>query len=237
MNTSEDRKWREIERRLGPPGATGLERSAISDPGLFEHDADSLRLEAGRLRKDFGRGDKLAPFECCWLWREVGLDPATLPDWVLDCLLKIAADYYADAPKMTPRALLDMGSKDRAKLLPSLDKVAGLRGKQRQPDAWSWRAEHDRDPYVAALLKALKHWAQEGGEPSQKATKIERLARQNRYMTTDGQEILILDSQERLRHEVQDDAGRMFNVAGYRGDIRWDKSKTVRRRIREIGDK
>ena len=103
---------------------------------------------------------------------------------------------------MTPRALLDMASKDRAKLLPSLDKVAGLRGKQRQPDAWSWRAEHDRDPSMAALLEALKRWAREGGEPSQNATKIEHLARQNRYMTTDGQEISILDSQGRLRHKV-----------------------------------
>ncbi len=225
MTKSEDQKWREIERRLGPPGATGL-----------EHDADSLRLEAERLRKAFEHDDKLAPFECCWCWRKAGLDPAMLPDWVLDCLFKIAADYYADAPEVTPRALLDMESKDRAKLLPSLDKAAGLRGKQRQPDAWSWRAEHDRDPSMAALLEALKRWAREGGEPSENATKIERLARQNRYMTTAGQEISILDLQGRLRREVQDDAGRVYNVAGYRGDP-WDKSTTVRRRIRKVGGK
>ncbi len=236
MNTSEDRKWREIERRLGPPGATGLERSAIFDPGLFEHDADSLRLEVERLRKDFGRGDKLAPFECCWLWRETGLDPATLPDWVLDYLLKITADYYADAPEVTPRALLDMESKDRAKLLPSLDKVAGLRGKQRQPDAWSWRAEHDRDAYVAALLEALKGWAREGGKPSKNATKIERLARQGRYITTGGEEVPILDNHRRLRRDVKTDLGRRFNVGGYRGED-WNKFKTVERRIRGIGDK
>ncbi len=89
---------------------------------------------------------------------------------------------------------------------------------------------------MVALLEHLKRCAREGGEPSQNATKIEHLARQNRYMTTDGQEILILNSQERLRREVQDDAGRMFNVAGYRGHW-WDKSTTVRRRIREIGGK
>ena len=87
------------------------------------------------------------------------------------------------------------------------------------------------------MPKARKQGAQGGGEPCKKATTIERIARQDRYMTSDGQEILSLDSQGRLRHEVQDDAGRMFNVAGYSGDIRWDKSKTVRRRIREIGDK
>ncbi len=245
MINSEDHKWREIARRLGPPGTTGLERSAIFDRGIFEHDADSLRREAERLRKAFERGDMLAPFECCYRWREAGLDPAMLPDWVLDCLLKIAADYYADGSEMTyadgsevtPRALLDMPSKDRAKLLPSLDKVAGLRGKQHRPDAWSWRAEHDRDPYVADLLEALQHWAQEGGEPPKKnATKIERLARQDRYMTTDGREVSILDSHDRVRHEVMDDAGRAFNVAGHRGDS-WNKSWTVRRRIRKIGSK
>ncbi len=237
MTKSEDHKWREIERRLGPPGATGLERGAVFDPDLFEHDAHSLRLEAERLRKAFEHDDKLAPFECCWRWREAGLDPAMLPDWVLDHLFNIAADYFAAGPHhVTPPELLAMPGRERAKCLPSLDRVAKLRGTQGKADAWSWRAEHDRDPSLAALLKALKRWARERGEPSEKATKIEQLARQNRYMTTDGQEILILDSQERLRIEVQDDAGRVYNVAGYRGDP-WDKSTTVRRRIRKVGGK
>ena len=98
MTASEDRIWREIARRLGPPGKTGLERGAVFDPDLFEPDADSLLREAERLRKAFERGDMLAPFECCSIWAEAGLDSALLPGWARDQLFEISAKYYDAGP-------------------------------------------------------------------------------------------------------------------------------------------
>ena len=232
MTTSEDHKWREIERRLRRPGATGLERGAEFDPDLFEHDAQSLELEAERLRKALEHGDKLAPFECCWLWREVGLDPAMLPDWVLDHLFRIAADYYAAGPHHVPPAeLLEMPGRERAKQLPSLDKVA-LRGKQGKADAWSWRADHARDPYIADVLDALTKWAEESEryERIATATTLEKNARRNLFVSG-GREMAILDSHGRLRDEIRDEVGQLFNVSGHGAP--WSKARTVRRRQRQ----
>ncbi len=227
MITSEDHKWREIARRLGPPGATGLERNAIFDRGIFEHDADSLRREAERLRKAFERGDMLAPFECCYRWREAGLDPAMLPDWVLDHLSKIAADYFAAGPHhVTPPELLAMPGRERAKCLPSLDTVAKLRGTQGKADAWSWRADHARDPYIADALDALTKWAKEGEriERNATATTLEKQARRNLFVS-DGREMAILDSHGRLYDKIRNEIGQQFNVPGY-----GNKARTVRRR-------
>ncbi len=53
MTTSD--RWREIARRLGPR-------------------ADELRLQADRLGEEFAAGDMLAPFQCCAIWAEAGLD-------------------------------------------------------------------------------------------------------------------------------------------------------------------
>ena len=231
MIKSEDHKWREIARRLGPPGATGLERGAVFDPDLFEHDANSLRLEAKRLRKDFERGDELAPFECCWRWREAGLDPALLPDWVLDHLFNIAADYFAAGPHhVTPPELLAMPGRERAKCLPSLDKVAELRGTQGKADPWSWRADHARDPYIADLLDALTKWAEEGERIERNATAntLEKQARRNLFVA-DGREMAILNRSGRLRDEIRDMVGQLFHVPGYGGG-EWNKAKAVRRR-------
>ncbi len=227
MDTSEDHKWREIARRLGSPGKTGLERGAVFDPDLFEHDADSLRREAKRLRKDFERGDELAQFECCWRWREAGLDPAMLPDWVLDHLSKIAADYFAAGPHhVAPPELLAMPGRERAKCLPSLDKVAELRGTQGKADPWSWRAKHARDPYIADALDALTKWAKEGEriERNETATTLEKQARKNLFVF-DGREMAILDSHDRLRDEIRTEIGQQFHVPGY-----GNKARTVRRR-------
>lgn len=221
MTTSDREMRRKMARQLGPR-------------------ADDLFRDTKQLHKEFKGGDRLAPFECCSLWREAGLPVSTLPDWVLDYLLKIAADYYAAGPHdVTPRDFLDMPPEERQKKLPSLDKIAGLSGTQGRPSPWSWRAEHARDAYMAALLEKLKRWAQEGGMPSPLATKMERRARQNRWRKRNGESdepddsvntVPILDAHGRLRSEVQIDVARAFHVGGYSGD--WNKSRTVRRRTR-----
>lgn len=202
---------------------------------LLGSDADGLLRNADSLHEKFKGGDRLAPFECCSLWREIGLPVSTLPNWVLEHLFKIAADYFQAGPRLTPRDLLDMPSKKRQQKLPSLDKVAGLRGTQGRRDPWSWRAEHDRDDYVSAVLKEIKRWAKEGGESSREAHQMERLARENLWdkLTGEsaGESVRILDAHGRLRSEVQSDVGRAFCVGGYPGE-EWDKSRTVRRRTR-----
>ena len=188
------------------------------------------RVEADWLRRRFQNGDMLAPFECCATWEHAGLDSKTLPDWVVKRLAEIAAAYYRTTPfaqhdpdepgKITPRRLIEMAPKDRKKVIPSLDKIAGLSGVQGRPNAWLWRAEHGRDEYVTAYLDKLERQAKDGQNiwviPAGKRT---------------GETMPILDPNGRLRDAVRDEVGRLFRVGGYGGES-WNKARTVRRRVK-----
>ncbi len=102
---------------------------------------DEFRDDARRrLKKEFDQGDKLAPFECCWLWREAGFQDDELPEWVLTHIASIAAELFSKRPfsmfkadldnpnLVTPRAFIKMAPRERKKLEPSLDKIAGRSG-------------------------------------------------------------------------------------------------------------
>ncbi len=224
MTTSEDRIWREIERRLGPPGATGLERGAVFDPDLFEHDADSLRLEAERLRKAFECGDMLAPFECCSIWAEAGLDSALLPGWARHRLFEIAAKYYDAGPfkedhPVTPRHFIEMTREKRKSALPSLDTVANLTGGRGQPGAWLWRAEYDRDETVQAYLDKLMEERDRGERVSLRTEERKRIL----VFTEQG------PSKGQFRSEALAHIASVFRVKGHDGK---NHAKTMRHRFR-----
>ncbi len=118
-----------------------------------------LESDADNLRQKFEAGDKLAPFECCAMWKKAGLDSASLPGWVRDRLFEIAAKYYDAGPftgdhPVTPRHFIEM-KKERNSVLPSLDKIAGLLGAKGTAGAWLQRAEKGRDLSVQAFLDDL----------------------------------------------------------------------------------
>ncbi len=192
------------------------------------------RQEADRLRRRFQNGDMLAPFECCATWEHAGLDFKTLPDWVVKRLAEIAAAFYRTGPfaqpdpdepgKITPRRLIEMAPKDRKKVIPSLDKIAGLAGVQGKPNAWLWRAEHDRDAFVAAYLEHLTKQARQGDNEWQIINE-----QTGEIIKT----MAILDSHHRLRDEVRDEVGRAFRVGGYSSEG-WNKAKTVRERVKVL---
>ena len=219
MTTSEDRIWREIARRLGPPGATDL-----------EHDADSLRRESGRLQKAFERGDMLAPFECCSIWAEAGLGSALLPGWARDRLFEIAAKYFDAGPfkedhPVTPRHFIEMTAKERTSALPSLDAVANLTGGKGQPGAWLRRAEHDRDgtvqDYLDGLMEKRDQLNSRGPSPLQF------------LQTEDGRRFPVFNEQgrskRRFRSEALDHIASVFHIKGHDGK---NRARTMRRRFR-----
>jgi hypothetical protein len=179
--------------------------------------ADRLKPEARRLEKDFARGDTLAPLECCARFAEEELGWETLPTWVVKHLATSAAAYYNAGPHdTTPRDLLLMSSKERRKIRPSLERIMGLGGVQGRKDAWSWRAEHARDQYLDAYLKALIQRATHGD---------------NLMESESGNKIRILDKLGRLRSAARNEAAKSFRLGGF-GGKNWDKSKSVRRRAR-----
>ena len=176
-------------------------------------------------------GDIIAAYQCCWHWHEHGLATNTLPAWVLNHLAGSAARYFAAGPftlpnaepassNITPKRLLQMKPKERARAIPSLDKMAGLSGTRGKQNAWSWCAEHARDPYLAAYLEKL-------AEDARKARKDKKII--DIYVrVSDGREITVLDRQGRLRDEVRDHVGNLFNIGGYGGQF--STAKSVRRR-------
>ncbi len=219
MTTSEDRKWREIARRLGPPGAD-----------LYEHDADSLRREAERLRKAFEHGDMLAPFKCCAIWAKAGLDSPSLPDWAKDRLFEIAAKYFDAGPfkedhPVTPRDFIEMTREKRKSALPSLDTAANLTGSKGQPGAWLWRAEYDRDETVQAYLDGLM----------EKRDQLDSRGPSPRQFlqTEDGRRFPVFTEQGahigQFRSEALDHIADIFRVKGHDGKSR---ARTMRRRFR-----
>ncbi len=230
MTTSEDHTWREIERRLGPPGATGLERDALFDPYLIEHDADSMRIEAERLRKAFEHGDMLAPFECCSIWAEAGLDSALLPGWARDRLFEIAAKYFDAGPfkedhPVTPRHFIKMPRAKRKSAQPSLDAVADLAGGRGTPGAWLQRAEFGRDEYVLAYLDGLM----------EKRDQLDRRGPSplQFLQTEDGRRFPVFVEQGahkgQFRGEALDHIASVFRVKGHNGE---NRARTMRRHFR-----
>ncbi len=219
MTASEDRLWREIARRLGPPGATGL-----------EHDADSLRLEAERLRKAFERGDMLAPFECCSIWAEAGLDSALLPGWARDRLFEIAAKYFDAGPfkedhPVTPRHFIEMTAKERTSALPSLHAIADLAGGRGTPGAWLTRAEHDRDEYVEAYLGRLMEKRDQLDKRGPSPLQF--------LQTEDGRRFPVFTEQGGAKGQFRSEAlnliARRYNIKGQDGK---NRERTMRRRFR-----
>ena len=203
-------KWREIARRLGPR-------------------ADELHDIANRLQEKFEAGDMLAPFECCSMWAKDGLDSATLPVWVADHFLRIAADYYNRGPRrkgrrVLPRRLIEMTRAERESVLPSLDRTAGLVGDRGRPGVWLSHAEHGRDDYVQAYLDQLMEERDQGERVSLKADE----GRVIPVFTEQGR------SKGQFRSEALDEIARWFRVKGRDGKSR---ARTMRRRFRTETDK
>ena len=230
MTTSEDRKWREIARRLRSPRATGLNHKGGLDQALFGHDADSLRLEAGRLQKAFEHGDMLAPFECCSIWAEAGLDSALLPGWARDRLFEIAAKYFDAGPfkedhPVTPQRLIEMTTKERRSALPSLDTIAGLASGPGTPGAWLQRAECGRYEHVQANLDRIM----------EKRDQLDSRGPSPRQFlqTEDGRLFPVFTEQGRykgqFRSEALDLIARWFRIKGH-GNM--SRARTMRRRFR-----
>lgn len=187
-----------------------------------------LRVHAARLQRLFEQGDMLAPFECCALWREAEKSPTTLPDWVIDHLSAVAAEYYETGPvgldpdaRPTPKEYLTMPSRERRKIDPSLDKIAGLGGTQGSKGAWAWRTEHGRDEHLAAVLDHFKARAENG---------------ENVYTAPDGTEVPILDRWGRLTDGIRAEVGKRFGVARHGGTDE-ALAKTVRRRVDHLNSK
>ena len=180
--------------------------------------------EAKDLKREFDRGDRLAPFECAWFWREQHLPPTTLPDWVTTFFADVAAKYFDESPlkKVSPREFRDIPSKERNRLIPSLDEKAGLRGRGKD-GAWLWRVERSRDPLLTAWLDNLVEKA-ESGEKTHILVK-ESLSR--------GRKVKILDSQSQIRNEIREIAAKEFKLGGFPGE-QWNRARSVARRTKAV---
>lgn len=187
------------------------------------------QLEAERLRRKFEAGDMLAPFECCAVWAGADLDSASLPVWVTDHFLKVAAKYYNTGPRrqgkpVLPRRLIEMTRAERKSVLPSFDKMAGLVGDRGTMGAWLQRAKHDRDVSVQAYLNNLMD-GRDRGEPvflkTEGGRKFPAFAERG-------------SSKGQFRSEALELIAHRFRIKGH-GDK--SRARTMRRRFRLEKDK
>ncbi len=177
---------------------------------------DDLSYELTRLRQQHQYGDPLAAMEVCSLWRDEELPIDVMPVWVLEHLAKVAVDYMDASPfnQVTPRAYIDMTSKERAKSTPSLDRIAGMTGTKGRDSPWLRRAKSGRHPYVVAFARNAEREARAG----------------KNEIEVGGRRVRVLNAQGQMTAAFKDAIGRVFRVDGFADnadDPAWSKARTV----------
>ena len=211
---------------------------------------DECEIDARRLQRQFDSGDMLAPFECCYIWREAGVPLSTLPAWVSERLFYVSAAYFESGPfppvdvfaepdphgttkvsdGITPADYKKMEARERDKVTPSLDAIAELRGGHgKRQNAWLRRAHHGADEYVDAFLTDLADFftfvlaVVDPDNPDIKSAMPDI-------------KIPILNSRGQLTEEIQAEAARIFRLRGDDLTEAPSRAKTTRRRRKRLHD-
>ncbi len=172
----------------------------------------------------------LAPFECCSIWAEAGLDSALLPGWARDRLFEIAAKYFDAGPfkedhPVTPRHFIEMTAMERKSALPSLHTIADLAGWRGTPGAWLQRAECGRDEYVQAYLYGLMEKRDQLDRRGPSPLQFLQMEDSRRFPVFAEQG----PSKGQFRSEALDHIASVFRVKGHNGE---NRARTMRRHFR-----
>lgn len=145
-------------------------RRRSTSPGEYNSLVAECRIVARQLHQNFLDGNKLAPFECAAMWRgersgawedvpenhksqREPLPAATLPEWVIEALAySVGAEYYDRTLEWLEENAARTKSDKRDE--PSLTRIAGLTGNQKQLDAWKLA---NREARGAAFREAYHH--------------------------------------------------------------------------------
>ena len=215
------------------PKKSHAAESAESSPVPLDQVADDLvyaevlerRIED--LHKRFDKGDVLAIFECLDLWDRSSLAWSQLPNWIVAYLGSAGARLYRACPwlqdnGLTPRQFLDMTSRERERVTPSLDEATKLSGNRGKPGAWLWRAEHARDELAQACLDNLMRQREEDQPVFIRPDAAEPRSKMRVFVEAGPQK-------GKFRGEALDAIAQVFRI---RGKGKLNRTKTMRRRFR-----
>lgn len=184
--------------------------------------------EITKLRHQHKDGDPLAAMEVCSLWRQRGYDTRSIPNWVIYRLIDLAADYIDASPlsQVTPRTYIDMDSKDRAKITPSLDRLAELTGTKGKDNAWLMRVKVGRHPHIVSFVRDAERRAQAGENEREIDVGTEKRPA--------SVQVRVLDKDGRITGEFKNAVARAFKVASYNNSGS-DQARTIDR-ILKVAD-
>lgn len=115
-------------------------------------DALQLHQELDFLRLEYESGSQTALFRCLAAWSESGLPSNAAPDWAVEAICSVGADYgravVRAAEDQTPR--------------PSLDEIAGMAGRQRSGTPWDQENRTGQAAAFRAAFDNLKEKATRG---------------------------------------------------------------------------